>query len=101
MTTAYKKSWPVNLLQVSNLTFDPCFTVERGYHNKTAIYILYIGPWAWNSFHERIKYVSFPLSSITWKFLYPTTSCGFCISVYFLQLKLFLKFSEISMSLPI
>ena len=28
MQTTYRKSWSVNLLQVSNLTFDPCFKVK-------------------------------------------------------------------------
>ena len=31
--TTYRKSWPVNLLQVPNLTFDPCFKFKWG--NRT------------------------------------------------------------------
>ena len=34
MKTTCKKSWPVKLLQVSGLTFDPCFNVRWGHHNK-------------------------------------------------------------------
>ena len=91
------KSWPANLLQVSDLTFDPCFKVECDHQTKTAIYLLYIGLWAWNSHHEWIKYVSFSHlhlheSSYIWQHL---LGC-----VYFLQLKLFLIFSQLSM-LPI
>ena len=54
MKTTCKKSWPVNILQVSNFTFDPHFKVEGDHHIETAIhvYLLYIGPWAWNSHHE-------------------------------------------------
>ena len=51
METNSKKSWPVNLLQVLNLTFDPCFKIKLGHHTKMAIYQLHIGLWVWNS-HE-------------------------------------------------
>ena len=30
MKTTCKKSWPENLFQVVNLTFDPCFKVNGG-----------------------------------------------------------------------
>ena len=30
-----------------------------GHYTKTAIYVLYFGPWAWNLHHEQINYVSF------------------------------------------
>ena len=35
------KSWPTNHLQVSNLTFDPCFKVKFGHHTKKALYLPY------------------------------------------------------------
>ena len=66
--TSYRKSWPANLLQVSNLTFDPGFKVDWGHHTKMAIYLLYICPW---------NCVSFPSSSQ--KFLHLTTSHGLFI----------------------
>ena len=49
--TTCKRSWNVNLLQVSNLIFDPCFKVKWDNHTKMAIqvYVLYIGNWIWNS----------------------------------------------------
>ena len=37
------KSCPVNLLQVSNLTFDPCFKVKLDQHTEKALYLLIIG----------------------------------------------------------
>ena len=51
MNTTRKKSGPVNLLEVSNLTFDPCFKVRWNHYAKTAIYLLNIGR-AWNTHHE-------------------------------------------------
>ena len=42
----------MNLLQVSSLTFDPSFKVKWGHHTKTAMYFLYIGPWAWNYYFK-------------------------------------------------
>ena len=73
MKTTCKKSRPMNLLQVSNLPFDHCFKLKWGHHTKTAIYLLYIGPWARNSHHEQIKYSSFLLqlhkTSYNWHLL--------------------------------
>ena len=49
MKSTCKKSFPVNLLQVSNLTSEPYFKVKWGHHSKMVIYLsftLYIGPWA-------------------------------------------------------
>ena len=37
--TAYRKSWPENLLPVSNLTFDPCFKVKCGHRTKKLLYL--------------------------------------------------------------
>ena len=54
-----KKSWPMDLLQVSNLSFDPCFKVKWGHHTKMAIYISSIGPWGGSSHREQIKYSKF------------------------------------------
>ena len=69
MKTTCKKSCPVKFLSsVSNLTFDPCFKVKWVHHTKTAIYILYTGPWTWNSHNQQIKIVSFPSSATTGKF---------------------------------
>ena len=39
--TSYRKSWPENLLQVLNLTFDPSFKVKLGHHTKTSLYLPY------------------------------------------------------------
>ena len=44
MKTTYKKSWPVILFQVMNLTFDPCFKVRLSHHTKKALYGLIIDP---------------------------------------------------------
>ena len=60
MKTTCKKSWPVDISQVSNSIFGLCFKVKLGHHTKMAIYLFYIGPWAWNSHNERIKYVNPP-----------------------------------------
>ena len=38
------KSWPANLMQVTNFTFDPCFKVKFGHHAKKASYLPHIGP---------------------------------------------------------
>ena len=61
MKITYKKTWAVNCFQVSDLTVDSCFKVVWGHHTKTAISLLHIGPWVWNSHHEWIKYVNFSL----------------------------------------
>ena len=45
----YGKSWPVNHYQVSNLTFGAWFKVKWGHHTQTAMYLLYVVTWAWNS----------------------------------------------------
>ena len=37
----YRKSWPANLLQASNLTVDPRFKVKRGHHTNMALYLPY------------------------------------------------------------
>ena len=42
MKTTCEKVWPVNLLQVSDLTFDPCLKVKWCHHTKMTIYLLYI-----------------------------------------------------------
>ena len=34
-----KNPWPLNLLQVTNLTFGPCF--KWGRHTKIVIYVIY------------------------------------------------------------
>ena len=36
--TTCRKSWSVKLLQVSNLTFDPCFKVMWRYYIKKLLY---------------------------------------------------------------
>ena len=42
MKITCKKSWPANLLQMSNLTFDPSLEVEWGHYTKIFMYLLYI-----------------------------------------------------------
>ena len=44
MKTIYRKSWPANLLQASNLTFDPCFKVNFCLYTKRPYMSLIIGP---------------------------------------------------------
>ena len=39
MKTTCKKSWPGNLSQVLNLTFDPCFKVKWGHLTTKALYL--------------------------------------------------------------
>ena len=34
-----RKSWPGNLFQVLNWTFDPCFKVKWGHHIKTSLFL--------------------------------------------------------------
>ena len=68
----------VNLLQVSNLTFDPCLKASSDHRTKTTIHLLYIGPLAWNSYHERMNYASFSLFNYT-KALISDKTHGFCI----------------------
>ena len=79
MKITCKKSWPVDLLQVSTLTFDHCFKVKWGHHTQTAICLLYIVTLAFNSHHEQIKYVNYPPFSTNESFYCVTISCGFCI----------------------
>ena len=76
-----------------SVKFDlwPLLEGQVGHHTKTAIYLLNIGPWAWNTHHEQIKYVSFPPSSSVWKFLYLQNLVG---SVYFFNQSCFLDFSK-------
>ena len=42
MKTTCRKSWPTNLFQVLNLTFDPCFQVKWGNHTKIPYFSLII-----------------------------------------------------------
>ena len=46
MKTTYRKLQSANLLQVSNLTFDPCFKVKWGNHtvNKCLLSSFSMGP---------------------------------------------------------
>ena len=37
----YRKTWPVNLFQMSKLTFDHCFKVKCDHHMKKILYLLY------------------------------------------------------------
>ena len=47
MKTTCRKSWPGNLFQVLNLTFDPCFKVKWGRHTKMSFFFsLIIGAMA-------------------------------------------------------
>ena len=47
MKTACRKSWPGDLFQVLNLTFDPCFNVKkmRSSHKKVLISPLLLVLW--------------------------------------------------------
>ena len=40
MKTLCRKSWPGNLFQVLNLTFDPFFKVKLGHHTKTSLLLV-------------------------------------------------------------
>ena len=44
--TTCRKSWPGNLFQVLNLTFDPCFKVKWGRHTKMSLFLPIIGAMA-------------------------------------------------------
>ena len=46
MKTTCRKSWPVNLFQVLNLTCDPCFMVKWGITLKCPYFSLIIGAMA-------------------------------------------------------
>ena len=76
------KSWTVNLLQVSNLKLIPCL---RSHHTKTAVYLLVLGP--------RTRIMTPPPPPPNIKVL--TSEKPLTSSIYFLQLKLFLRFSQI------
>ena len=39
MKTTCRKSWSGYLLQVLNLTFDPCFKVKWSHHTKTSLFL--------------------------------------------------------------
>ena len=41
LKTSSKKSWTLNLWQVSIFTFNPCFKVMWDHHTKTAFYLKY------------------------------------------------------------
>ena len=41
MKTTCRKSWPGNLFQVLNLSFDPCFKVKWGHHTKMSLFYPY------------------------------------------------------------
>ena len=44
--TNNRESLPANLLQLSDLTFDPCFKVKRDHYKKCPYISLVIGPGA-------------------------------------------------------
>ena len=56
--TTCRKSWPGNLIQVLNLTFDPCFKVKSGHHTKTSLFL----PFYWD--HKK----SWPANVLSEKF---------------------------------
>ena len=39
--TTRRKSWPGNLFQVLNLTFDPCVKVKWGHQTKMSLFLTY------------------------------------------------------------
>ena len=41
VATICRKSWPGNLYQVLNFTFDPCFKVKWGHHTKMSLFLPY------------------------------------------------------------
>ena len=41
MKTTCRKSWPGNLFQVLNVSFDPCFKVKWGHHTKMSLFLPY------------------------------------------------------------
>ena len=75
MKTTCKKAWPVNLKQVLKLTVDPCCKIEW----------VIILKW---------PYISYVL-------VFGLGTEHLVGSVYFLQLKLYLRYFQISMLLPI
>ena len=48
MKTTCRKSWPRNLFQVLNLSFDPCFKVKWGHHTKMSYSPLLLVLWLQN-----------------------------------------------------
>ena len=48
MKTTCRKSWPGNLFQVLNLSFDPCFKVKWGRHIKMSLFTLLLVLWLQN-----------------------------------------------------
>ena len=75
MKTTCRKSWPVNFLQLSNLTFDPCFRIE--------------------------SIIKMKWPCISYMFVLGLGTEHLVGSLYVLQLKLFLRFYQVSILLPI
>ena len=62
MNITYKKSCPVNRLQVSNLNFDPCFKVQLCHNIEKAFISLIMAPWVLNpvSFSDYLQFCLIP-----------------------------------------
>ena len=55
MKTTCRKSWPGNLFQVLNLTFDPCFKVKWGRHIKTSLFLSYFWCYGFRLYRQTMK----------------------------------------------